>query len=306
MIKKWMSFEEAKEFTHTLKLKTPKEWRMYCVSGKKPKNIPSRPKQIYKKEWKGNKDWLGNGKIKFISFSEARQFTQSLKISSYLKWLEYCKSDKRPKNIPSTPNKIYKEWEGWADFLGYEKNPKKKYRSFVETKKFVVKIGIKSQSEWAKYCKSGKKPKDIPSTLHRTYKEWKGCGDFFGTGNLSSSQISKKYISFDEAKQFVQSLKLKNQEEWKEYCKSGKRPDTIPSAPNITYKKEWKGVGDWLGTGTVHGKLKKFRSLSESRKFVKSLGLKNWDEWFEYCKSGNKPDDIPTVPWKIYSKKRKK
>ena len=307
MIKKWMSFEEAKEFTHTLKLKTPKEWRKYSVSGEKPKNIPSRPKQIYKKEWKGYGDWLGTKKNQFISFSEARQFAQSLKISGYLKWGEYCKSGKKPNNIPVSPGQVYEEWEGWPDFLGNPKIRKKKFRSYVEIKKFVNEIGIKSQTEWVEYCKSGKKPKDIPSSVWTIYKdEWTGFGDFFGTGNLSGKDISKKYISFEEARQFVQSLKLKGQEEWKEYCKSGKRPDNIPAAPNITYKKEWKGVGDWLGTGRVHSKFKKFRTLSESRKFVRSLGLKGWDEWYEYCKSGNKPNDIPSIPWKIYSKKRKK
>ena len=84
---------------------------------------------------------------------------------------------------------------------------KRKPRTKIFEPLAFVKIGIKSQSEWAKYCKSGKKPKDIPSTLHRTYKEWKGCGDFFGTGNLSSSQISKKYISFENDKKDIEKNK---------------------------------------------------------------------------------------------------
>ena len=32
------------------------------------------------------------------------------------------------------------------------------------------------------------------------------------------------------------------------------------------------------------------------------LNLKSGTEWKEYCKSGNKPDDIPAQPWLVYAK----
>ena len=35
------------------------------------------------------------------------------------------------------------------------------------------------------------------------------------------------------------------------YCKSGKKPENIPMAAEDVYKNEWKGLGDWLGTGFV-------------------------------------------------------
>lgn len=35
-------------------------------------------------------------------------------------WRNYSKN-KRPPNMPSNPDKIYKnDWKGWADFLGKE------------------------------------------------------------------------------------------------------------------------------------------------------------------------------------------
>ena len=49
-----------------------------------------------------------------------------------------------------------------------------------------------------------------------------------------------------------------------------------------------------------------FRSFESAREFVRSLNLKNQKEWLEYCKSGNKPDDIPSNPWKTYKKWKKK
>jgi len=106
-----------------------------------------------------------------------------------------------------------------------------------------------------------------------------------------------KRRSFTAARKFVHSLKLKNQKEWKEYCKSGKKPEDIPSNPWRTYKKEWKSMMDW------QGRTKKWRSFTESRKFVHSLKLKNQYEWQEYSKSAKRPIDIPGGPNVIYKKK---
>ena len=46
-----------------------------------------------------------------------------------------------------------------------------KYRSFKEARKFVHKVGSKSVREWTRYCKSGKKPDDIPSWPSGVYKK---------------------------------------------------------------------------------------------------------------------------------------
>ena len=50
----------------------------------------------------------------------------------------------------------------------------------------------------------------------------------------------------------------------------------------------------------------KFRDFESAREFVRKLNLKNFTEWREYCKSGNKPDDIPTAPWTVYKEWKKK
>ena len=57
---------------------------------------------------------------------------------------------------------------------------------------------------------------------------------------------------------------------------------------------------------TTASKDKAYRSFEEARDFVKSLGLKSTKEWEQYCKSGNKPDDIPTNPWNTYKEWKKK
>ena len=51
--------------------------------------------------------------------------------------------------------------------------------------------------------------------------------------------------------------------------------------------------------------MKKFRDFESAKKFAMSLNLKGQKEWFEYCKSGNKPDDIPSNPGVVYKKRKK-
>ena len=71
-------------------------------------------------------------------------------------------------------------------------------------------------------------------------------GDWLGTGTIADQ--FKEYKTFDQAREYVQKLGLKNQKEWFAYSKSGIKPIDIPAAPNMTYKKKgWTNWYDWLG-----------------------------------------------------------
>jgi hypothetical protein len=59
-------------------------------------------------------------------------------------------------------------------------------------------------------------------------------------------------------------------------------------------------MGDWLGTGTIAARLKEYRPYAGAKIFVHKLGLKSIDDWYNYCKSGEKPDDIPSNPHLVY------
>ena len=51
-------------------------------------------------------------------------------------------------------------------------------------------------------------------------------------------------------------------------------------------------------------KKKNWRSFKEARKFVQKLKLKGWKEWLNYCKSGKKPNNIPSNPQNVYKKNK--
>jgi hypothetical protein len=175
----------------------------------------------------------------------------------------------------------------------------KQFRSFESAREFVRSLGLKGQKEWKEYCKSGNKPEDIPVNFDQVYKkEYNGSGDLLGTGFVAAK--NRKYRSFKESRNFVRSLNLKNHKDWIVYCTSGNKPDNIPSSPINVYKKEYADLGDWLGTGRLSTRTKKYLSFDEAREFARQLGFKKINEWRTYCKSGNKPYNIPADPWKTY------
>jgi hypothetical protein len=53
-------------------------------------------------------------------------------------------------------------------------------------------------------------------------------------------------------------------------------------------------------TNYVANRDRQYRPYSEAQGFVRKLGLKNVSEWETYCKSGEKPDDIPSGPRRVY------
>ena len=248
---------------------------------------------------------------KFRDFESAREFVRSLNLKGDNEWRVYCKSGNKPDDIPSNPDKKYKNvgYVNFGNFLGTGTiaNQHKQFRSFSEVREFVRSLGLTSIEEWKEYGRSGNRPENIPQKVERTYKnEFKGYGDFLGTGNIRTGDI--QYRPYKEAREFVRKLKITGQQQWqKQYVKSGNKPQDIPSNPQRVYKnKGWQGWGDWTGTGNIAPSNKQYRPFNEAREFVRSVGLKGQKEWNDYCKSGNKPDDISATPWNTYKEWNKK
>jgi predicted helicase len=192
-----------------------------------------------------------------------------------------------------------KDFINSLEITSWNKLAKLSWMPFNEAKEFVRKLNLTTRQEWVNYCNSGKKPFDIPVALNNVYKaEWKGLGDFLGTGKIADRD--KVYLSFSEAKDFLAKLKLKSRKEWDSYCKSGNKPENIPAFPNRTYKNEWKGMGDFLGTGKIAYVNMKYLPFNEAKLFALNLNLKTKDEWFTYAKTDNKPKNIPTAPNNTY------
>ena len=200
------------------------------------------------------------------------------------------------------------EKESWGEFLGTGRTATflKAYRSYQELKKYAQSLKIKSQKEWSLFTKSKQFPKDIPlrPDFSSSYKnKWEGWGKFLGTGNVAV--YLRKYRTYELAKKYAQSLKLKNINEWNKHTKSKKFPKDVPvSVEGKVYEDKWEGWGKFLGTGTIAPQFRKYRSYKEAKKYTQPLKLKNVIEWRKYTKSKNFPRDIPLDPYHLYKNKK--
>jgi len=303
------SFEEARKFVHLLGLKNKDEWTNWAKSKLRPDNIPASPSVAYKTSgWAGLGDWLGTDRIanqnrKYLPFNEAREFVHQLGLKNETEWNKWCKSQTRPSNIPAAPRRVYQD-KGWAsmgDWLGtdYIANQNKKYRSYNEAHEYVRTLHLQSKNEWTVWSKSESRPIDIPTDPYRIYKTsgWINWGEWLGTGNIAP--FNKKYKTFESARAFARTLKLKHSKEWRSWCKTGSKPDDIPANPSGVYKNNgWINWGDWLGVRTR--RIQGHRPFEEARRFVRSLSLKNTDDWIAWAKSDERPGDIPANPNVVY------
>ena len=304
----YRKFDEARNFVRILELRSYDEWRSYCKSGKKPADIPANPLQVYNKEWKGFGDWFGTGtiasyNIKFRPYIKAEKFVHSLGLKKLAEWRKYCRSGKKPADIPGHPDHVYKkDWKGWGDWFGLDViiHRGTRYTRFDDARKIVHKLGIQNRDGWWSYCNSTK-PRNIPSFPDMVYKDHlKGWGDWLGTGTITDNDII--YRPFADAKKFVQSLKLKDVNEWTKYWKSGKKPIDIPTYPNMKYREQWSGWKDWFGISHISDAKEDHRSFEDARLFVHGLEIKTREDWKSFCKSDKKPLDIPRYPEHVYRK----
>jgi superfamily II DNA or RNA helicase len=249
------------------------------------------------------KIWEKLTQYEWLPFEEAREYVRKMNFNGTKDWRGFRKSGKKPHNIPSHPDMVYslQGWKDWGDWFGASNIPSSKieYLPFSEARDFARALKLNSRSEWNRYWKKNR-PNGIPRNPERTYKlnGWKGVGDWLGTGRVRTQDI--KYKNFEEAREFVRNLKLQSRSEWRKYWKEQK-PEGIPSQPDKTYKtKGWKSMGDWLGTGGVAPQNTPKRPFELARKFVRNKSIRSETEWRKWCKTGERPQDIPTNPQRSY------
>jgi len=244
-------------------------------------------------------------KKQFLTYEESKKSIQKFHLINNKEWRIFTKSENFPQNIPTNPDKIYKNngWISWGDFLdtGRISNSSKIFKSFDEAKKIVNQKNLKNNLEWRKFTLSKQFPSGIPATPDQVYKNkgWTSWEDWLG---IRTDPRKITFINYKNAKRKLRKFKISNSKEWQKFAKSGKKPEDVPADAARYYKnKGWISWGDFLSTNNIANQNKKYRSFNEAKKFVRSLGLKNQKEWRDYCNSGQKPEDIPTSPEKVYS-----
>lgn len=341
----YASYEMAQAWARELGIKSGRAWgiayRRMSESKTWPVDIPRAVDSYYRgKGWIDWPSFLGVGEkyVRYIkglagrpfrSFEEAREWAQSLHLSSLRGWMSFVRENHSnlPSDIPSWPDRTYrgKGWKGWPDFLGYFED----WRSFDEARAFARSLDFNGQREWKRYAKGARpdippKPSDIPASPWKAYENlgWQSWPDWLGTGKLGrdknpstlpkkSLTLSKprpsKFRDFQSARNFVQALQLESSTQWYVYVKGlrpdkGMKPADIPSSPHSVYASQWISRGDWIGRpDNIAPFRKEFRSFEEARTFARSLGLRKRSDWELWCHvSGNRPPYIPSRPSHTY------
>jgi hypothetical protein len=202
-------------------------------------------------------------RVAWKSFTEARAFARGLGLTGGPKWKEWSKSGQRPSDIPTHPEKTYRDagWISWPDWLGSERVA---WKSFTEARAYVRGLELKSQKGWEAWSKSSQRPSDIPSSPDRTYRDagWVSWPDWLG---FEGRAPPGSMLPFAVGRAYARKLKLKNQPEWQEWSKSGQRPSNIPATPHKAYRDDgWISIPDWLGYGSEGGAAASRSSSSSS------------------------------------------
>lgn len=306
-----------------------------------PPDLPAHPEQVYVgRGWSSWGAFLATGTVtqqrtiqssrkKFRSYEEARAWVRTLKLRSSMHWYRFRNGDipergTLPPDIPYCPDRSYvgKGWVSWDDFLGVD------WRPFTEARSFARTLRFPGQRAWKQYCKGDRpdlpsKPEDIPAAPWKAYEDrgWAGWRDWLGTEKpvreLGGPKPTAKpraprksrpsrMRDFEAAREFARSLRLESSTQWYAYLNK-QRPDNpelpsdVPRSPHNVYAGQWRGWGDWLGTGNVAPFEKKFRLFEEARVFARTLGLRTGEDWQNWSAvPGNRPPDIPSRPESTY------
>ena len=116
----------------------------------------------------------------YRSFTEARKFVRKLGLKNLAEWRKYCKSVGKPDDIPTTPDRNYrnKGWKNMGDWLGtgtlsskeMSKRRLPPIEAKIEARKIAKKLGIKNQTQWIKAHKAGKIPANLPRYPYDIYR----------------------------------------------------------------------------------------------------------------------------------------
>ena len=143
----------------------------------------------------------GRPKRNWLSFEDARWLVRDENISHMAEYLRWHDRNK-PAQIPKRPERVYKEFKGWNDWLGndnkFKGGKRVPCRPFLEAVAWVHKLQLKSTQSWHQHIREHGIPEDIPSHPELYYKkEWVSWPHWLG--NTLSTRVAATQEIVQEA-----------------------------------------------------------------------------------------------------------
>ncbi|WP_288987915.1 hypothetical protein [uncultured Pseudoalteromonas sp.] len=122
-IKQYAPLEIARSFALRHNLTTIQMWLDASEQDGWPEIMPKRPTNTYGCKWSDILAPKTSLNSKFLSYAEAAFTIKQYNLQTMMEFRLFGRQGKRPSNIPSNPERHYKdEWKGWPHFLtGIEK-----------------------------------------------------------------------------------------------------------------------------------------------------------------------------------------
>ena len=121
---------------------------------------------------------------------------------------------------------------------------------------------------------------------------------------MTKDKRFKDFVTFQEGRRYIRDIFVNKDKNVISYCSFLKSNDCkilLPCHPNVVYKNEWISWDDWFGFNNEFLPFDKARECA--RKLSKEFNIIGRSKWNDFCKSGNKPSDIPSTPYDVYKNK---
>lgn len=197
------TWQEASAAARKLGIKSAAE---YEEEYKKDTRLPSKPKSCYR-EFPGWGKFLKTGNSRrsscqIHSILMAKKVCKRMGIKNRRDYERRYKEDER---LPSTPDKTYKNWKGWKEFLGTDFYP-----TIAMASKAAIRLGIRTYTEhFAKYHQDPRLPSNPASCYQKDWHRGGGHGQSFlarSENNLqqlrTSAMVSRSFFLFQTYAKF--------------------------------------------------------------------------------------------------------
>ena len=173
------------------------------------------------------------------------------------------------------------------------------YLEFEKAKSIIHNLKIKSVKEYYSLFKDGKIPHGIPRNPNRDYVEFLNWPDFLGNGNVAAKD--KQFLTYDECRDYLLGQGVDSKDKF-ELWRKLKLNSLVPTRPDKTYMEKWKSWGNFFKTDRIADitKHQNFLSYSEAKEYLSQFSFINEEEFYDWAKTDERPENIPASPRKTY------
>ena len=241
--------------------------------------------------------------FKEVSLTVRALATTDRRIFDYLKSISEGKKPKSgsPVDGLTSINQLYKveadQFNNAINLKVWDRVSFTNFYNFEDAKSFVRNLNLKDLKEWQYYAKS-KRPNYIPSAPQNTYqREWKGYGDWLGSGSVSINKIYQN-LTYEEAKKIIFKFKIKNYTEHRRIWKKKLKKLNIPAYPDSVFRdKGWISWSDYLGVKIIPGRVN-WRTFEDAKLYLRKLKFKSRIEYRDYIRKNKFEKDKIRLPFK--------